>query len=145
MKLIPIEQDGKVATEGQCTFLPEVLELTVDLYGRRGFEPPWTGYVAEEHGTVVGACSFVGPPSDGEVEIAYFTFPGNEGRGFATRMASELLALTEAAAAELGLAYIAYTLPQENASTVVLRRLGFTLLGPIDHPEDGIVWKWRKT
>jgi [ribosomal protein S5]-alanine N-acetyltransferase len=37
----------------------------------------------------------------------------------------------------------AQTLPQESASTVVLRRLGFVSMGSINHPEDGEVWEWQ--
>src|SRR5262245_16391161 len=46
----------------------------------------WFGYFAIEGETqqMVGACSFKGPPDDGALEIAYFTFPGFEGRGIGT-------------------------------------------------------------
>lgn len=37
----------------------------------------------------------------------------------------------------------AQTLPQESASTTILRRLGFALVGTVDHPEDGPVWEWQ--
>jgi hypothetical protein len=33
-------------------------------------------------------------------------------------------------------------LPKENASTIILRRLGFTHTGTVQHPEDGEVWEW---
>jgi len=26
---------------------------------------------------------------------------------------------------------------------VILKKLGFLLVGTIDHPEDGLVWEWR--
>jgi hypothetical protein len=39
----------------------------------------------------------------------------------------------------------AKTLPQENVSTRILRRLGFDLEGPIVDEEDGDVWLWRLT
>jgi RimJ/RimL family protein N-acetyltransferase len=147
MKLVPIEQGGAiaVAADDVSGSVPEVLEQTVALYGRRGFHPPWIGYLATEQGTWVGTCGFAGQPKDGEVEVAYFTFPGQEGRGVATRMATELIAQTRAAAALSGLVYVAHTLPQESSSTRILRRLGFTLVGPIVHPEDGPVWKWQMT
>jgi len=32
--------------------------------------------------------------------------------------------------------------PEENASTRILRRLGLQLLGPVEDPEDGTVWRW---
>lgn len=37
----------------------------------------------------------------------------------------------------------AQTLPQEGASTTILPRLGFTLVGTVDYPEDGPVWEWQ--
>jgi RimJ/RimL family protein N-acetyltransferase len=74
------------------------------------------------------------------VEIAYFTFPGNEGRGIATRMASELVAI----ARQNGVRAVkAQTLPRENASTRILEKLGFSKAGSVRHPEDGEVWEWR--
>jgi hypothetical protein len=36
---------------------------------------------AIENGQLVGTCAFKTPPKNQQVEIAYFTFPGNEGRG----------------------------------------------------------------
>jgi ribosomal-protein-alanine N-acetyltransferase len=147
MQLVPIEIDRPVAivAEDRSNSVSGVLEQTIELYGRRGFDPPWTGYLAEEQGTWVGTCGFAGPPSNGEVEIAYFTFPGQEGHGVATRMVTALLARTGQAATRSGLDFIAHTLPRESASTSILRRLRFTLLGAIVHPEDGTVWKWHKS
>jgi hypothetical protein len=37
----------------------------------------------------------------------------------------------------------AQTLPKENASTSVLQKLRFRLVGTIEHPEDGLVWEWQ--
>ncbi len=146
MKLVPIEENGQVplAAEDPSAAVPMVLEQTAALYRRCGFQPPWVGYLAMEGATWVGTCAFTGPPMNAEVEIAYFTFPGQEGRGVATRMASALIEATTAAAHDQQLAFIAHTLPQEGASTRILRRLGFRLLGIVEHPEDGSVWKWRK-
>jgi [ribosomal protein S5]-alanine N-acetyltransferase len=114
------------------------------LYARRGFVEPWVGYLALEAGEWVGGCGFAAPPVAGEVEIAYFTFPGHEGRGVATQMATALLDLTAEAAAQGGFEFIAHTLPEENASTSILKKLGFVHEGVIDHPEDGPVSKWRR-
>lgn len=35
------------------------------------------------------------------------------------------------------------TLPEENASTSILKKLGFRLVGTVEHPEDGPVWEWE--
>lgn len=145
VQLLPIGRDGEVtvnlldaheATSG-------VRDAMRDLYARRGFLPPWIGYLAVENGAVVGTCGFAAPPVDGVVEIAYFSFPGNEGRGLATRMAAELLALSQPLAQQNQYQVIAHTMPEEGPSPVILRKLGFEWQGEIVHPEDGPVWKWR--
>ena len=130
MHLVPIEKECtvQIGAEDQSGSVPGVLEQTNALYCRCGFEPPWICYLAQEQGWWVGTCGFAGPPSEGEVEIAFVTFPGQEGRGVATRMATALLALTGPAAARNGLRFVAHTLPQEGASTSILRRLGFVPL-----------------
>ncbi len=120
----------------------EVVQATPDLYQRKGLLLPWAGDLAEFDGRFVGTCGFAGPPVDGEAEIAYFTFPGNEGQGIARRMAEALISLTRARAAAT--TFIAHTLPSEGPSTTILQRLGFESLGLVQHPEDGPIWKWRE-
>lgn len=101
---------------------------------------PWTGYLAEEEGQFVGTCAFKTPPQSGQVEIAYFTFPGHEGRGVATRMAEHLIRI----ARQEGMRRIvAQTLPEPGPSTAILRKLGFRRAGELIHPEDGLVWEWE--
>jgi len=118
-----------------------VIAATRELYGNRGFSLPWVCYLAVRGAKCVGTCGFTGPPKNGEVEIAYFTFPGNEGRGVATTMARSLVEI--ALKAKLpGLTVIAYTLPEKGASTWILEKVGFVYFGDIEHEEDGKVWKW---
>ncbi len=127
------------------TFMPqvaaEVVEATTQLYRTVGYEPPWIGYLAIENDACVGTCAFKSPPQNNRVEIAYFTFPEHEARGVATRMASELirLALDKMPAVTVA----AQTLPEENASTAILKKLQFRLVGALEHPEDGLVWEWQ--
>ena len=103
----------------------------------------WFGYFAVEGESqqMVGACSFKGPPIDHALEIAYFTFPGFEGRGIGTAMARFLL---DRASHLPGVtAAIAHTMPETNASTRILEKLGMVLVGTAQ--EDGAdVWLWRK-
>lgn len=143
--LVPIERDGTPA-ELQIV-LPDVahgvLIALKELYDRNGFVTPWIGYLAREGHIFVGTCSFKSPPENNRVEIAYFTFPGNELRGVATAMARKLVGLAFHENPELIVA--AQTLPTESASTRILKKLGFTLAGTVDHPEDGQVWEWQKT
>jgi RimJ/RimL family protein N-acetyltransferase len=147
MNLVPIERDGSTAAplHRAADLVRQVIEATVALYDRKGYHPPWIGYLAVEEEGIVGGCGFAGPPSNGEAEIAYFTLPENEGRGIATGMASSLMAMTRTASDQAGIRFIAHTLPQEGPSTSILKKLGFEFEGEIQHPEDGLVWKWRES
>lgn len=89
---------------------------------------------------LVGGGGFKEAPKDGRVEIPCFTVPEFEGRGIATCTARALVAIARQANAALVVA--AQTLPAENTSTAILRKLGFRLDRTIDHPEDGWVWEW---
>jgi RimJ/RimL family protein N-acetyltransferase len=106
-----------------------------------GFVPPWIGYVATSAGHAVGTCAFKAAPADGRVEIAYFTFPEFEGRGIATAMATQLVAL--ARAHRPGVIVAAQTLPERNASNAILEKLGFKRAGTAIDAEAGEVWEWR--
>ncbi len=128
--------------EAGRALLQDTVRATQSLYERRGFQPPWIGYLAYEGAACVGACGFAGPAAQGEVEIAYFTFPGHEGRGLATWMARKLVELAEAE--EATLECIAHTLPAGGASVRILQKLGFVCLGEVRHAEDGVVWKWKR-
>jgi [ribosomal protein S5]-alanine N-acetyltransferase len=144
LRLIEIKDDGSPA---RCPgFMPpaarDVLEGTAALYEASGFQPPWVGYLVDRDGDVVGACAFKGPPRDGRVEIAYHTFPEFEKRGIAKEMARQLVQL--AGQADPKVVVTAQTLPQESASTRVLRGLGFKLEGTVESEEDGTVWQWSR-
>ena len=114
---------------------------TAALYQRIGFEPPWIGYVAVVDGRGVGGGAFVGPPQDGVVEIAYYTLDDEQGRGYATQTAAALVTLARAHTPDIGLK--AYTLMEENASTRILQRLGFSRVGVAHDADAGDVWEWR--
>ena len=104
-----------------------VCEATAAAYRNTGFVRPWIGYFGYLDGQVVGTCAFKTTPQAGRVEIAYFTFPGHEGKGIATRMARQLVQLAQGT--DNGIGIMAQTLPQENASTAILRKLGFRRIG----------------
>ena len=40
---------------------------------------------------------------------------------------------------------VAHTLRERNASTRVLEKTGFALVGEVVDPEDGPVWRWERT
>ncbi len=141
IRLVAISADGRLSQKvSMDEMVSSVCEATTQMYGRVGYVLPWVGYLAILDGDAVGACSFKAPPKDGHVEIAYFTFPGFEGRGIATAMAKQLIEV--ARATDRDLVVLAQTLPEMNASTRILHKLGFTHRGTVVHPEDGQVWEW---
>jgi ribosomal-protein-alanine N-acetyltransferase len=114
---------------------------TADLYRRVGFVEPWVSYIAVNSGQAVGGGAFVGSPRENRVEIAYFTLPEFEGRSYATQTATELIAIARGTIPSIVIT--ALTLPEQNASTTILRRLGFSLFGDARDPDAGDVWEWR--
>ncbi|MBI1748730.1 MAG: GNAT family N-acetyltransferase [Acidobacteria bacterium] len=121
----------------------EVVSQTLALLSKAPRAPEWGGFLAadQEQALVIGTCGFThGPEADGTVEIAYFTFPEFEGRGYATAMARELLdrALQSGAVREV----VAFTLPERNASTRILEKVGLRLVGEAHDTEVGRVWRW---
>jgi GNAT superfamily N-acetyltransferase len=107
-------------------------------------ELQWDGYFVVDEGTreLVGSCAFKTPPTeDGIVEIAYFTYPGFEGRGYATAMAGKLIEL--ASGSPVVRRVIAHTLAEPSASTRVLEKVGMTFVREVMDPEDGRVWRWE--
>ena len=143
MRLVSIQRDGVLSEDLGRLPAPadDVLAATSGLYESVGYAPPWICYLAAANDKVVGTCGFKSAPRQGRVEIAYFTFPGYEGKGIATQMARQLVAI--ARNAEPGLVIAAQTLPGRNASHRVLEKLGFTCVGPLEHPDDGTVLEWH--
>jgi [ribosomal protein S5]-alanine N-acetyltransferase len=142
MKLTPIGQHGQLSESFPLNdHLDMVVEMTVKHFEKAGFVPPWVGYIAVENDVPLGTCAFKAPPVDNRVEIAYGTLPGCEGKGVATAMAAELVRI--AWQEEAGLTIFAQTLPEENASTTILKKLGFRPVGTVEHSEDGPVWEWE--
>ena len=145
MKLIPISETGKIGGKeiNLPPFAQEALTNTVKLYQTVDYIPPWISYLAFENKNYVGGCAFKSPPVNNNVEIAYFTFPDYEGHGVATRMAEKLvrIALEE----NENIRIFAQTLPEIDASTTILRKLGFNKKGKVVHKEDGVVWEWHLT
>jgi RimJ/RimL family protein N-acetyltransferase len=142
LTLRPIPESGPVSPPApQSLHIGDVVDQTRKLYGRVGFVPPWLGYLAFEDDLCVGTCGFASPPRNNRVEIAYFTFPEHEGRGIATRMASDLIRVADRASPRITVT--AHTLPKDGASTAVLVKLGFTRTGALEDPEDGLIWEWE--
>jgi RimJ/RimL family protein N-acetyltransferase len=150
LRLVPIGADAD--TEGLAAQLApgfggdsggarEVLIQTVEFLTRVPRPDPWGSYIGYAGETAVALGAFKSAPEGGVVEIAYMTFPAQEGKGYARAMVPTLYAM----AIEHGAALvIAHTLPEENASNRALRSSGFAFAGEVSDPEDGLVWRWEK-
>jgi [ribosomal protein S5]-alanine N-acetyltransferase len=91
---------------------------------------------------LIGLGGYKGAPNDdGAVEIGYGVAPAYQGRGYATEAAR---AMVEAAFADPAVRTVmAHTLPHENPSTSVLKKLGMVNVGEYHDPEEGAVWRWQ--
>lgn len=143
MELEPITPESNPRDRGFSEDSPagSTLKMQVDYYSKIGFHPPWVGYLAMVNGIPVGMGGFKGRPSNNKVEIAYFTFPENEGKGIGTQICKALVELARAGDPQVEIT--ARTLPEKNASTQILTRNGFAFFGVIQDPEDGEVWEWK--
>jgi [ribosomal protein S5]-alanine N-acetyltransferase len=137
-----LAQDLAPGFGGDVSPARELLEQTLQLLASDPRPHPWGCYLASVDGATIGTCAFkAAPDPSNRDEIAYMTFPAFEGRGHATAMAAALAGIAAAAGAATA---IAHTLPEENASTRVLRRNGFGFAGEAQDPEDGLIWRWEK-
>jgi RimJ/RimL family protein N-acetyltransferase len=131
--------------DSELDLLRTVGQQTVAMLQRTAATTPWTGYLAvdREHQIVIGTCAFTAPPDpEGVVEIAYFTFPPFERRGYGSAMAAGLVELAQGITAIRRVR--AHTLPEGNASTRILEKLGFERVGETLDPEAGQVWRWER-
>lgn len=112
-------------------------------WGMTGENGKWAGYLSADGSTgqLVGNGGFKGPPADGIVEIGYSTFEGFEGKKYAGLLAQALVELARQSPEVTTI--IAHTLPEDGPSPRILRRIGMVLIGEVEHPEDGRVWRWE--
>jgi RimJ/RimL family protein N-acetyltransferase len=143
LELLPIDRAGRVALpmDALPSFVADNCKATASFYGQVGFAAPWIGYVSVSRGRAVGGGAFKGAPEANRVEIAYYTLPELEGRGFASATAMELVHIARRTMP--GIVVAAQTLPVPNASNALLKKLGFAFKGSLRHPEDGEVWEWQ--
>jgi ribosomal-protein-alanine N-acetyltransferase len=132
----PVMAAGKLDDIAQ-----QVCAATALLYRTTGFVPPWVGYLARIDNRVVGACAFKAPPENDKVEIGYFTFPDDEGRGVGTKMVRELLHIVRAQNPTLTV--VAQTASEENASNAILRKFGFQRVRSVQDAEGEEMWEWQ--
>ena len=150
LELRPVEPDSQgLGTDdliaefgGDAATARELLAQTFALLTRDPRPAPWGAYLAYRQGRSVGTCAFkAAPDAHGMVEIAYMTWPACEGQGAGTAMAAALVDLAERSGARTARAH---TLCEDNASTAILRRIGFAWQGEVEEPEDGLVWRWER-
>ncbi len=143
VELLPIDKFGRVPLpfESFPELMKENCKGMASFYGVVGFELPWIGYVSVSEGRPIGGGAFKGRPRDNRVEIAYYTLPEFEGRGFASATADALVRIARRASPNI--VVTAQTLPAPNASNALLKKLGFVFRGVVVHPEDGNVWEWE--
>lgn len=124
-------------------FLHQAWESMIAYYDVIGIQTPWVGYLFRQAEEWVGTGGFKGGPVNGQIEIAYAVAPDREHRGIGTQICQQLTAI--ATEQDPLLRITARTLPEENASTNILRKNGYEKVGPIHDPEDGEVWEWEYT
>jgi [ribosomal protein S5]-alanine N-acetyltransferase len=132
---------GSAVPDGWPQF-PESIEFTI----ARLCEHPdqadwWMHFFLLPDSTLIGSGGYVGPPQDGAVEFGYEVAPEFRGRGLGIAAARAMV--DKAAATGAVSTVIAHTLAEENPSTGVLKRLGFTKTGELVDPEEGPVWRWE--
>lgn len=142
MELVPIDiDDTKNATLMANDDCREILAMYPPFYVRVGFNPPWIGYFMKRDGEFVGCGGFKGKPRDRKVEISYHTFRRFEGEGIGTAICRLLVSIS--LQADPNTRVTARTLPQNSASTSILKKNGFCFNGIVHDEEDGDVWEWE--
>lgn len=107
-------------------------------------EQAWLTYlpIIKAEKMLAGSCGFKGAPDEnGSVEIGYeIAYPFRE-KGYATEAATALVrfAFSRPEVKKV----IAHTLPEPNASTHVLTKVGMKMTQELSHPQDGKVWRWE--
>ncbi|OWV88229.1 acetyltransferase [Rhizobium sp. N122] len=120
---------------------PEVLEMLAGIAAQIGAEFTPSAWMIVEEGEIVGLCSIIRAPEDGEIHIGYGIAPSRERRGYVTRAIAELL---EWARKDPRVSRISADTGVENiASQRVLAHNGFIRTGERIDPEDGPVICWQ--
>ncbi|MEZ4937275.1 MAG: GNAT family N-acetyltransferase [Crocinitomicaceae bacterium] len=117
-----------------------LIDAYEDFYPKFGFTPPWIGYFIFRADQIVGSASFVGPPKEGVVEIAYWTFKDYEKQGVASFACKELVMIAHRENPNIRVT--AKTAPEPNASTRILEKSGFVFSNTVQDEEIGNAWMW---
>ena len=134
------ESFGIPVVDGWAVF-PEALPGALRAASEDG--DPWgTHLFFDDDGALVGWGGWKGPPVNGVVELGYAVAPARRGQGIATQVVRQLISQARDTGVDL---VIAHTLPEESASTGVLRKCGFVRTGDVTDPdgEAAEVWRWE--
>jgi len=132
-----IDKSNEIYSSDDCQLL---LKSYDEYYFKIGFNLPWVGYFVVRDNQIVGSCGFTGQPKEGKVEIAYWTFKEFEGNRIASFACNELISITQKS--DPSILITAKTAPEENASTKILRKSGFTFSEIVQDEEIGDAWLW---
>lgn len=109
-----------------------------------GDDPAWSLHLFfddERGGALVGNGGWKGAPVDAVAGLGYAVAPACRGHGVATGAVAVFLAQAQRAGLHT---VVAHTLREPSASTRVLERSGFCIVG--DEHDDGTpVWRWERT
>jgi len=108
-----------------------------DHYAKVGFVEPWVFYASVWNDRAVGGGAFMGAPTNGTVEIAFFTLGPYQRQGFAKETAEALVEI--ASYADGCTRVIARSRQKDCAAGRILRRLRFRKL-----PAAGDVLTWQR-
>jgi RimJ/RimL family protein N-acetyltransferase len=119
---------------------PEVLPMLLQA-ARAGVPDEWGPHLFfDDDGALVGNGGWKGRPEQGAAELGYAVAPSRQRRGIATAVVTELVGRARRANLRV---VVAHTLAEENASTRVLTRCGFTRTAELADPDEGQVWRWE--
>jgi RimJ/RimL family protein N-acetyltransferase len=129
-----------IAVEVGWSGFPEALPILLDA-ARAGVPGEWGPQLFfDDHGALVGNRGWKGRPEQAAAELGYAAAPARQRRGIATAVVRELVERARRAGLRV---VVAHTLAEENASTKVLTRCGFTRTAELADPDEGRVWRWE--
>ena len=129
-----------IPVEADWSGFPEALPILLEA-ARTGMPGKWGPQLFfDDDGALVGNGGWKGVPVDGAAELGYAVAPARQRRGIATAVVTEPVGRARRAGLRV---VVAHTFAEENASTRVLIRCGFTRTAELDDPGEGRVWRWE--
>ena len=124
---------------------PQILPGLLSEMESGNIDEDWPAFfvIDSEASALIGMGGFKSAPQISQVEIGYGIAAAYRNRGVATRFTEWMCKL----AFDSGMvtSVIAHTLVEENASSRVLTKAGFSLIGEIAQEGEDTHWRWQKT